>query len=356
MNSRFILFCAFFIVSTTSRADVLKNIEQHVIEFQREKAPGVSYAVTHKGKLIYAGGAGKANLELAVAANNETVFRIASTTKQFTSTAIMMLQEQNKLSIKDNINQYLPDFSSKGNTITIENLLNHTSGIKITPSFISQLDVKDNTAASSDEMLAWLAKEVAFTEPRIEFSYNFVNYNLLGKIIEVTSGVSYKTFIEENIFKKIGMHDSQYDGPQLILNRATGYSLNKNKEYQHAQFVDMTWPYASGAIVSTPTDLGIWHNALINGKLISRDSYKAMTTPLKLKNGQEYPYGFGLFVEKIGMFSTVHHGGNLPGFASDSLYFPEKELYISVMMNGDGYARPLSLSIAAEVLGIASVM
>jgi CubicO group peptidase (beta-lactamase class C family) len=205
-------------------------------------------------------------------------------------------------------------------------------------------------------MLAWFAEELTFTAPKTEFSYNFVNYNLLGMIIEVTSGEGYKSFIEENIFKKIGMHDSQYDGPQLILNRATGYSLNKNKAYQHAQFVDMTWPYAGGTLVSTPTDLAIWHEALIKGKVVGLDSYKAMTTSLKLNNGEEYPYGFGFFVNKIGEFSTVHHGGNLPGFAYDSIYFPEEELYISVLMNSDGYARPLSLSIAAEVLGIKSVM
>ena len=94
-------------------------------------------------------------------------------------------------------------------------------------------------------------------------------------------------------------------------------------------------------------DLGIWHNALIKGKLITPESNQAMTTPLKLKNGQEYPYGFGFFVNNIGQYSTVHHGGNLPGFTSDSLYFPEQELYISVMINSDGYARPLSLAIAA---------
>jgi CubicO group peptidase (beta-lactamase class C family) len=136
MNFRFILLCVLLITAVSSQAGVQDEIEQHVIEFQEKNSPGVSYAVTLKGELLYSGGTGKANLELLVPTNNETVFRIASTTKQFTSAAIMMLQEQNKLSIKDNINKFLPNFSTRGHLITIENLMNHTSGIKITPSFI----------------------------------------------------------------------------------------------------------------------------------------------------------------------------------------------------------------------------
>lgn len=294
--------------------------------------PGAAVTVSQKGKILYQGAAGRANIELNVDLTKDSVFRLGSITKQFTAAAIMMLQEQNKLNIKDNIHKFVPDFPTEGNQVTIENLLTHTSGIANYTEDEDLFQKEIQVPTDLDLMLVRFAKHPMALKTGEAMRYSNTGYVLLGKIIEVASGQSYTDFIEQRIFKKLDMKSSRYGGFQIIPNRASGYDMNP-EGVVNTSHIDMTWPHAAGSLLSTVGDLDIWFKALRSGKLISKESYQKMITPFKLNDGSMSNYGFGLGMGKLNKYDSISHSGGIPGFVTNAVYLPEEDLYVAVLIN-----------------------
>ncbi|KZN52123.1 serine hydrolase domain-containing protein [Pseudoalteromonas luteoviolacea] len=314
--------------------------------------PGAAAIISKEGEVLFKKAIGRGNLELNVPLKAKSVFKIGSLTKQFTAAAIMILHERGKLSIHDDIHQYVPDFPTQGHIVTIEHLLTHTSGIANFTEDLALLYKEAPAPATLDEILARFAQHPMKFQPGDSVAYSNTGYVLLGKIIEVASGQQYAEFLEEHIFHKLGMHNSHYAGRKIIKNHVSGYDL-EGDDYVNAHHLDTIWPHGSGALSSNVSDMSTWYHALANGQLISKASYQKMTAPATLNDGSVSPYGYGIWTSTLGDYQIVTHNGAINGFKSDALYVPEEALYVAVLSNNTNVVpEVMSRRLAAKALGL----
>jgi CubicO group peptidase (beta-lactamase class C family) len=312
----------------------LKEYDTVLEKYIDISGPGVAVIVTKNGETLYKQARGLANIELQVPIKTDTVFRLGSITKQFTGAAIMMLVEQGKLSLSDDLHQYIPDFPTEGNKVTIKHLLTHTSGIANYTQDAKIMEMESKTPTTLDRMITRFAEHPMTLKTGEANRYSNTGYVLLGKIIEVASGKTYAEFIEQDIFAKLGMKDSRFGGLQMIPNRASGYSAGESG-YVNSGYIDMMWPHAAGSLLSTVDDLNMWFKALRSGKLVSKANYKLMTSPAKLNDDSMSDYGFGLGLFKLNKYDAIGHGGGIHGFVTNAFYIPSEDLYVAVLNNYD---------------------
>ncbi len=329
-----------------------KDYDEVLARYVEKTGPGVAVIVSKNNKILYKSARGLANIELQVTLTTNSVFRLGSITKQFTGAAIMILAEQGKLSLSDDLHKYVPDFPTEGNKVTIKHLLTHTSGIANYTEDKHIWRQELQTPTTLDDMIVRFAKHPMALKVGEANRYSNTGYVLLGKIIEVASGKSYADFIEQEIFAKLGMKNSQYGGLQIIPNRANGYSASETG-YVNAGFVNMMWPHAAGSLLSTVDDLNIWFKALRNGELISAENYKLMTSPMQLNDGSMSNYGFGLGMFKFNKYDAIGHGGGIHGFVTNAFYIPSEDLYVAVLNNYDaGNPGEIARMLAAVALNM----
>jgi len=303
--------------------------------------------VARDGKVLFAKGYGKANEEFDVPNTPQTKFRLGSITKQFTATAIMLLQERGKLSVSDPVCKYFSDCPPAWSEITVHHLLTHTSGM---PNFTALSDYVPNMHApvTNESLIARFKDKPLDFKPGEKWSYSNSGYFLLGAIIEKAAGESYESLLQKNIFDPLKLTGTGYDHFDVILkHRATGYSMSKGKMVNSA-FLDMTQPYSAGSLYSTVEDLFRWNEALFGGKVLSTKSFEMMTTPVK----NNYAYGLG--VETKFNRKMITHGGGINGFATFIARFPDEKVTIVVLRNAD-YGTPgpgrISQDLAAILFG-----
>lgn len=310
--------------------------------------PGAVALVAKGDEIIYSKALGKADLELDVPMKTEMVFRIGSITKQFTAVAILMLAEQGKLSLKDPITKYLPDYPTHGHTITIHHLLTHTSGIANSTTlhpWDAHVRKKDFTP---EELINYFKNEPMRSAPGEQYRYNNFGYHILGFIIETVSGKRYADFVENNIFKPLGMKNSFYGSSEnIIRNRATGYTRTA-AGFKHAEYISLTQPYSAGSLMSTVKDMFTWTRALLSNQLISEESLQLAWSNYELNDGSKINYGYGWFINEVNESSTVEHAGGISGFQTNAIYLPEEDVFVAVFTNCDTTdPRPVSTRIAA---------
>ena len=295
--------------------------------------PGAAVIVVDDGEVVYRGARGMANLELDVALEPDNVFRLGSITKQFTATAILLLEEQGKLSVHDPISKALPDYPVHGHTITIEHLLTHTSGIFSYTSIPGYMSSKVRKDMTTEELIDEFENEEMEFAPGERWSYSNSGYVLLGAIIEKVSGTSYAEFVEQNIFEPLGMTASEYGGHQLIPKRASGYARG-DEGYVNARYLSMTQPHAAGSLLSTVDDLARWDQALYGDDLLPRDSRQRMFTATQLNDGEATTYGYGFATGSLQGTPSISHGGGIFGFSTFAVRLPEEGVYVAVLSNG----------------------
>ncbi|HEY2392223.1 MAG TPA: serine hydrolase domain-containing protein [Candidatus Angelobacter sp.] len=352
------VFCAiliFGLASATAQANRTKPVFDQVDAYLTKEAQAHFFRgvvlVGIDGRIEFEKGYGNANDEWEVRNTPATKFRIASLTKQFTAACILLLQERGRLNVRDPISKYLSGLPDMWRTITIHQLLTHTSGI---PNYTNEAAFARirRTGATPAEMVALAAaKPLEFT-PGTKWAYSNTGYILLGMLIEKASGQTYADFLQSNIFGPLGMTNSGYDRTADILKeRASGYEL-KDGHLVNADFIDMSVPYAAGGIYSTVEDMYRWNEALAHeGKLLSAGSLKQMFTlyPEAAYQGQHYGYGVVISELKFGKL-LYYHGGGVDGFSSSIQRYPKERVCIVVLTNL-GSLKPWELGdhIAAEV-------
>jgi CubicO group peptidase (beta-lactamase class C family) len=286
--------------------------------------------VARGDKVLLNKGYGSANLEWGVPNDPSTKFRIASLTKQFTAAATLLLVERGELKISDPIKAYLPDAPSTWQKITLFNLLTHTSGI---PEYmdIPGHELLDPFVATREELVARFRDKPLDFEPGTKWAYSNSNYVLLGYMIERASGQKYAQFLQENIFRPLGMAESGYDSSAEVLpHRATGYQLTASG-IQNAKWFEMSNGDAAGALYSTTEDLLRWQRGLFGGKVLTSASLQTMIAPFL------NDYAFGLYVHTNGGRTLINHSGGNPGFNSYLAYYPDNR--ISVIVLGNQHSR-----------------
>jgi CubicO group peptidase (beta-lactamase class C family) len=289
-------------------------------------------------------GYGSANLEWQMPNSPATRFRVASLTKQFTAAAIMLLEQRGMLRIEDPVSKYLPDAPAAWRSITVFNLLTHTSGI---PDLTTFPDFAERvTQRTTPEQLvgSFRDKPLDFP-PGTDFRYSNSGYILLGYILEKVSGQSYADFIQKNIFVPLGMKSSGYDSNAAIVPmRAQGYAQRAGG-VAIADYLDMTVPFSAGGLYSTTRDLLRWEHGLFDGQLLSPSSLARMTTPFK----KDYAFGIAVDTDTNGN-KVVWHGGAIDGFTVFMAYVPAEKFAVVVLANIEGAP---AKAIAADILAIA---
>lgn len=322
------------LLNTLSAQNLDSKIDEIILkEIKDNNGPGATFLVTKKGAILYQKAFGKANIELDVNLSSEFVFQLGSMTKQFTAIAILMLEEQGKLTTQDKVSKHIPDYPS-GDKITLHHLLTHSSGIKDFTKMKSLREIAQKEMTSK-MMVDFFKNEPIDFAPGEKFEYNNSGYVLLGHIIELVSGETYEDFIEKNIFQKIGMSQSCYATDRQIINkRAYGYQ-KKESGYVNKTVINYSIPFSSGALMSTLNDIEKWQDALNQNKLINSESSKKAFSKYKLNNGEELKYGYGWHIRDINGIPTREHGGSIFGYKTMGVYVPSLEIYVLGFTNCD---------------------
>ena len=319
--------------------------------------PGMSLLISRNGIPIYKKAFGMANIDLSIPLTTENVFDIGSMSKQFTAVCILQLAETGKLNLKDDLKKYLPDYNTHGKIVTIENCLNHTSGI---PSFteLKGFDSLYQKKLTVKERKDFFENHDLLFEPGTDFSYSNSGYFLLALIIEKVSGMSYDDYIKTNIFDKAGMKSSysNISGNEIPM-KAIGYDRGANAGYQITSDYEKSWTVGAGNIVSSTGDLLIWNDALNSGKIISKQMLDKAWTPFILPNGLNTNYGYGWNITSVNKGTVIKHGGAINGFLSDADYIPEEEIYITALSNSTGKSPDIITGkIIQKILGINDIV
>jgi len=286
-----------------------------------------SIAISHNGKIVYSKSIGFADIESNQKITEQTKFRIGSISKMFTASLILKAVEENKLKLNETIDKYFPAIVNS-NKITVSNLLNHRSGIH---SFTDDADYLSwcTQAKSENEMLAIIAKGKSEFEPDSKAQYSNSNYLLLTIILEKAYKKPFKEILNEKILSPVALQ-STYLGGKINLKDAECNSYKLSDKWLLEPETDMSIPLGAGAVVSNPSDLTKFIEALFAGKIISEKSLEQMTT---LKDN----YGMGIFQIPFYEKKGFGHTGGIDGFTSMLAYFPDDKLSVALTSNATGY-------------------
>lgn len=325
MLTRRILLILFAAVSLSAAVTPSRLDEQAQAYTDIGKFNG-AVIVARDGKPILAKGYGMANFEWSIPNTPDTKFRLGSITKQFTGMSVLLLEEQGKLSTGDPISKLVPEVPETWRSVTIHQLLTHTSGI---PNFTALPDytkLKRTSGGPLETVKVLFDKPLEF-DPGTKMKYSNTGYILLGLIIERASGVSYDQFTRKNIFDPLEMKGTGYDwNTALIPKRASGYTDN-GRGPKNADFIDMAVPHAAGALYSTVNDFLKWDAALRDGRILKPESYEKYFKPA-LNN-----YAYGWSVETKNNSLRQQHGGGIDGFATMFIRVPSEKLMVAVFTN-----------------------
>jgi len=334
--------------------DRIDTMVQQAME--RDRVVGTSIGVMYKGELLVAKGYGYANLEDEAKATEHTVYRLGSITKQFTALAIMQLVERDKLKLDDDLTKLLPDYPTRGHTISIDRLLNHTSGIKGYTE-IAKFEKLSRLDLSHQELIDLFSAEPFEFVPGERFQYSNSAYYLLGVIIEKVSGMSYPEFLQRNVWDPLGMRETFYlENARIVKNRAEGYEVRDGKVVND-DLLSMANPFSAGSLGSSVVDLFKWQAALTKHRLIRKPSYEKMITAGVLNGGRSITYGYGFFLSNLDGHRKIEHEGSINGFCTQLSHYPDDDLTVIVLCNtGSARPEPLESRIARVVLGIPEIV
>lgn len=305
----------------TDKLDALINAYAKMYKFNG------AALVAKNGVILLNKGYGYRNVADKVANTEQTIFQLGSITKQFTSAIILKLQQEKKLSVSDKLSKYFPGYP-KGDSITIEHLLTHTSGIFNYTNDGNFMTNEVAKSASREKIMALFKDKPLDFSPGTSWNYSNSGYSLLGYIIEDVTKTPYEQVVRKYIFTPLQMTHSGFDFTHLKINeKATGYLKLNDKDAVPSPIVDSTVAYSAGAIYSTTGDLYLWHKALQQNKILSKEQQEKAYTPVK--NG----YGYGWGIDSVEGKRRVSHGGGIHGFVTNISRVPEDDICIVLLSN-----------------------
>lgn len=309
----------------------IDTIARTVID--RQATPSVVIGVGRHGRLVFAKAYGYRNLDDRVPADVDTMYAIGSNTKQFTAAAILMLRDAGRLDVDATVATYLPGLPH-GSEVTIRQLLTQTGGYAEYTE-LPNIDELGNRRTTNEEILATVAAQPLGFTPGTKWQYSNTGYVVLATIVQKLSGLSYADFLRTRIFEPLHMTRTRYEDEAAVeADRATGYTRFAMGEPAHEEHLDYTWFSGAGAIESTVGDLEKWNDAIDRGTLLSASSRAMMHTSMRLADGSDTHYGFGLMLQMLPNGKhVVLHGGDTTGFGSQDARFTDDDLDIIVLTN-----------------------
>ncbi len=321
-------------------------------EMATHHIPGLSLAVVRQGEVVQAGGYGFANLEWRAPATSDTAYQIASVTKQFTATAVMLLVQEGKLDLHQSIGRYLEDTPESWQAVTVEQLLNHTGGLMRDGTvgyWTKPDDIKQDYAYP--QMFQMLAQAPLDFVPGTKMSYSNSGYFLAGLIIERITQQSLNDFLTERIFAPLLMTSTRInDLSAVIPQRATGYRWTE-QGWQHPAYIGLNHHFANGGLISTVNDLARWDAALYTARILPQTALAQMWTPATLRDGTVTDYGLGWGIGTHEGHRVVAHSGALPGFTTYIGRFIDDGLTVILFTNAaDASPATIAKSVAMHYL------
>lgn len=313
-------------------------------------SPGCAVGIYQDHKIIYSQGYGLANIENDVSITPQSVFDIGSTSKQFTAAAIIKLQQQGKISIEDDVREYLPELPKYDKIITIRHLLNHTSGLRdyIQLMTLAGFDIDDVTTAEDAYNIVVRQKSLNF-DPGSEFLYSNTGYFLASLIVERVSGKSLKEFADEHYFSPLGMRSTTYvnSHKQLLKNRASAYNLSESNTY--LRDVSYWEQNGDGAVFTTVEDLLAWDSVFYSEQPTYQSLKKSLYKKGVLNDGSEQDYALGLTHSEYKTIKLVQHGGAWGGYRAQLIRAPEHKFSVAILCNLASFAPTV---IARKIIDI----
>ncbi len=336
-------------VSSPPKDDAVKDA---TLAYMREAGVvGCAVAIAEKGKLVFSSGFGFADLENPAEARPQTLFRLASISKPITAVAVMRLVERGQVDLKADIRTYVPEFPDKGHKISVEQVLNHTSGIR---HYKGDEFASTKRYESVSDSLKIFQDDPLLHPPGESYTYTTYGYTLLARLIENVSGKSFPDFLNEEVFVRANMYASKIDDATAIIpNRAKGYRAGPDNKAINSSFADTSYKWAGGGMLSTAPDMARFGVSLLNGTLLKRDSVARMWTTSSLPDARITRYGLGFHVNQLEGRRMISHTGSQQGAQTAMLIFPDHDVVIVVLTNYENHrAMDLARRIAEAWLGI----
>lgn len=354
--SRTAIFASLIILAFASRlsaqtqlpADLTQKIDRVVTDtLTRTGVPSASIAIVKDGQIAYVKAYGDAKLEPKTPATPQMRYSIGSISKQFTAAAILLLQEQGKLSLDDKVGKYIPDLT-RANEVTIRQLLSHTSGYQDywPQDYVMPMMLQPVTAEKIMDL--WAKKPLDF-DPGTKWQYSNTNYVISGVIIEKVSRMPMMKFLQEKIFAPLGMTSViSIDQERLGDTDPTGYMRYGLGPVRPAVKEGKGWLFAAGELAMSARDLAKWDISVIGQKLLRPASYLQLGADVALRNGLATNYGLGVSVNSQAGRRALSHGGEVSGFTAQNVVFPDERAAIVVLVNQDAAntAGPIAAGIA----------
>ena len=310
--------------------------EQHVA--------AVSLAIARDGRVIYAKGYGHRDLARRITATPETIYNIASNSKQFTAACVLLLQQDGKLNIDDKLSKYLPAFPN-GDKITIHEVLDHTSGLT------DYLDMIDNATLTPAKVHAAVYKTKLKFRPGSKFEYSNTNYIVAGLVVEKVAGMPFDDFLRSRIIKPLGLHSTTVGtAPMDLAGGAVGYTVVKGRTVPTAPQTVAILDFPDGGINSTALDIARWDDALDTGHVMNKKLLALMFTPSPFRDSDwpGFGYGLGVNIGSVAGHREVVHTGGWTGFTSENATLPDERFAVVMLSNTDTFdKRPLVRRIIA---------
>ena len=336
----------------TAPALTTAQIDAAIGQAYQPHEPGAVVLVAKDGKTVFRKAYGLADVARGTPMTPDMQLRLGSITKQFTATAILLLVDEGKIKLADDITRFIPDYPTRGKRITVEQLLNHTSGIAsytAQPDFAAHM-TEDFTVAGMIDRFKNLPLDF---EPGSSYRYNNSGYFLLGAIIEKVAGLAYADFLEQRIFQPLGMNDTAYEGKQHGKAAFVAGHTRGDQGFAPSAPLSMTQPYAAGALVSTVDDLARWDVAVASGKLLKPATWQKAFAKTTLTNGKVSDYAFGWANGTVRGVPTIEHGGGINGFNAYALRVPSAHVYVVVLRNTDsGTTNPETVARKLAALAV----
>ncbi|GGA82097.1 hypothetical protein GCM10011521_20600 [Arenimonas soli] len=334
-------------------AEFARYAEAVLADAYRTDAPGVAVLVMRGDEVLYRGARGEADVEGNVSLQPGDRFRIGSVTKPITAAGLLTLVDAGKVSLDDPLSKYLPDYPG-GAGVTIEQLLNHTSGIKDYTGIPGTMEgpiLRDVTTA---QLVDYFKGETPDFAPGEAWMYSNSGYVLVGAVIEAASGQAWYEYLEQALFKPLGMKDTGYGAdPDVVARQVKGYIAGDQSPAPPLQ-ISMTQPHGAGGLVSTVDDLARFSRALHEGRLLKPAIYARMVTPVG--RAMDVGYGYGLETSAVRGAPALQHSGGIAGFNSHLTYVPGPDITVAVLQNNEWpspaqESRSLARRLAAAALG-----
>ncbi len=311
--------------------------------------PSASVAVVRDGQIAYLHAYGHARLDPETPAKPEMRYSIGSISKQFTAAAILLLQEQGKLALDDKVGKFIPNLT-RANEVTIRQLLSHTSGYQDywPQDYVMPMMLEPVTAQKILE--TWARKPLDF-EPGTKWQYSNTNYVIAGLIVEEASGEPLLQFLQQNVFTPLNMKSvADTDKAKLGDTDPTGYLRYALGPPRPAPREGSGWLFAAGELAMPAEDLAKWDISIINQKLMNAASYQEFETEVLLKNGLGTRYGLGVDVRSELGHRSLAHSGEVSGFTSDNIVFPDERIAVVVLTNQDAAAASEAIAMGIAPL------